>query len=92
MSVGRKLMISEQLGWITAGHVDSTLLKAADELADARQECREEMAIALGGGEAPAEPRWNKRLQWNRLSRSFVLPRKSILQKFARPLENFELA
>lgn len=49
MSVGRKLMISEQLGWITAGHVDSTLLKADDELADARQECREEMAIALGG-------------------------------------------
>lgn len=53
MSVGRKLMISEQLGWITAGHVDSTLLKADDELADARQECREEMAIALGGARLP---------------------------------------
>ncbi len=49
MSVGRKLMIAEQLGWITAGHVDSTLLKAADELADARREFRDEMAIALGG-------------------------------------------
>ena len=49
MSVGRKLMIAEQLGWITAGHVDSTLLKAADELADARREFREEMAIALEG-------------------------------------------
>ena len=46
MSVGRKLMIAEQLGWITAGHVDSTLLKAADELADARGEFRDQMAIA----------------------------------------------
>jgi hypothetical protein len=47
MSVGRKLMIAEQLGWITAGHVDSTLLKAADALADARREFREEMALAV---------------------------------------------
>ncbi len=45
MSVGRKLMIAEQLGWVTAGHVDSTLLKAADELSDARRVFREEMAI-----------------------------------------------
>lgn len=45
MSVGRKLMIAEQLGWITAGHVDSTLHKAADELSDARRVFREEMAI-----------------------------------------------
>ena len=38
MSVGRKLMIAEQLGWISAGHVDATLLKAADEFADANRE------------------------------------------------------
>jgi len=38
MSIGRKLLIAEQLGWITEGHVDATLLKLADELADARRE------------------------------------------------------
>lgn len=38
MSTGRKLLIAEQLGWITPGHVDETLLNVADKLADARRE------------------------------------------------------
>ena len=37
MSIGRKLVIAEQLGWLTAGQVDSTLLKLADKVAEARQ-------------------------------------------------------
>lgn len=49
MSTGRKLMIAEQLGWITPGHVDATLLNAADELADARREFADELTAASGG-------------------------------------------
>ncbi|MEJ7592522.1 MAG: VWA domain-containing protein [Planctomycetaceae bacterium] len=44
MSPGRKLMIAEQLGWMTTGHVDATLLHVADELADARRELTEGLA------------------------------------------------
>jgi len=44
MSPGRKLMIAEQLGWITAGHVDATLLNMADELTDTRREFTEGLA------------------------------------------------
>lgn len=44
MTTGRKLMIAEQLGWMTAGHVDATLLNVADELADARREFTEGLA------------------------------------------------
>ena len=44
MTTGRKLMIAEQLGWVTAGHVDATLLNVADELADARREFTEGLA------------------------------------------------
>ena len=44
MSPGRKLMIAEQLGWITTGHVDATLLHVADDLADVRREFTEGLA------------------------------------------------
>ena len=44
MTTGRKLMIAEQLGWMTAGHVAATLLNVADELADARREFTEGLA------------------------------------------------
>ena len=37
MSTGRKLLVAEQLGWISAGRVDSKLLKLADQLSEARQ-------------------------------------------------------
>ena len=38
MSPGRKLLVAEQLGWLSPGKVDATLLKLADELSDARRE------------------------------------------------------
>ena len=44
MTTGRKLMIAEQLGWMTAGHVAATLLNVADELADARREFTDGLA------------------------------------------------
>jgi uncharacterized membrane protein len=37
MSTGRKLLVAEQLGWISAGRIDSKLLKLADQLSEARQ-------------------------------------------------------
>ena len=37
MSTGRKLLVAEQLGWISPGRIDSKLLKLADQLAEARQ-------------------------------------------------------
>ena len=36
MTTGRKLLIAEQLGWISAGRIDATLLHLADNLASAR--------------------------------------------------------
>jgi uncharacterized membrane protein len=38
MSTGRKLLVAEQLGWISPGRIDSKLLKLADQLSEARQE------------------------------------------------------
>lgn len=37
MSTGRKLLVAEQLGWISPGRIDSKLLKLADQLSEARQ-------------------------------------------------------
>ncbi len=54
MSIGRKLLIAEQLGWITEGHVDATLLKLADELADTRRELADSMATDQTGVRSPA--------------------------------------
>lgn len=44
MSLGRKLLIAEQLGWLNPGSVDSTLLKVADDLADARRQFIEQLS------------------------------------------------
>ncbi|HRA86609.1 MAG TPA: VWA domain-containing protein [Planctomycetaceae bacterium] len=54
MSIGRKLLIAEQLGWITPGHVDATLLNLADEMAAARRELIDSMAIDQAGVRSPA--------------------------------------
>lgn len=37
MPIGRKLLIAERLGWLAPGKIDSSLLKSADDLADARR-------------------------------------------------------
>ena len=85
MSVGRKLMIAEQLGWITAGHVDSTLLKATDELSDARREFREEMAIAPGG-------RGSRRAATEQASTTESVSTTETAQQELRPPEEIDLA
>ncbi len=43
MSVGRKLLIAEQLGWLNPGSVDATLLNLADDLAAARRQFLKEL-------------------------------------------------
>ena len=62
MSVGRKLLIAEQLGWLNAGHVDSSLLNLADQLADARQQFLQSIGMfaatstaiaSTGGNDSP---------------------------------------
>ena len=85
MSVGRKLMIAEQLGWITAGHVDSTLLKTTDELSDARREFREEMAIAPGG-------RGSRRAATEQASTAESVSTTETAQQELRPPEEIDLA
>lgn len=37
MSTGRKLLVAEQLGWISPGRIDAKPLKLADQLSEARQ-------------------------------------------------------
>jgi uncharacterized membrane protein len=48
MSTGRKLLAAEQLGWLSAGRVDDTLLRVSDELANARHELVEQLTTAAG--------------------------------------------
>jgi hypothetical protein len=45
MSIGRKLLIAEQLGWLSEGHVDARLLNTADALSDARLEFEKQLAL-----------------------------------------------
>ena len=45
MSIGRKLLIAEQLGWLGEGHVDAHLLNTADALSDARLEFEKQLAF-----------------------------------------------
>jgi len=47
MSTGRKLLIAEQLGWLSDGHVDTTLLKVADKLTDARLQFLRQSGIGV---------------------------------------------
>ena len=55
MSTGRKLLVAEQLGWLSAGKVDDTLLQASEELANARRELVESLTTTGGPGTHPAD-------------------------------------
>ena len=50
MSTGRKLLAAEQLGWLSAGRVDDTLMRVSDELANARHEFVEQLTGSAGRG------------------------------------------
>ena len=72
MSIGRKLLIAEQLGWITPGHADAALLNLADELAAARRELTE--ALADNGSAEVSTPAVSK----SRAAEAFLSQLKSL--------------
>ena len=53
MATGRKLLIAEQLGWLSGSHVDMSLLDAADDFAEARSEFLELSAIKSPNAATP---------------------------------------
>lgn len=55
MTLGRKLLVAEQLGWLAPGRIESTLLKFADSLADARHQLESAVEAALPQGSVAAD-------------------------------------
>jgi hypothetical protein len=49
MSTGRKLLIAEQLGWISEGHVDAKLMLTAAAVSDARLRFEPQLATTSAG-------------------------------------------